>query len=170
MDYQYQRGVVCVPLGDFRKCAPISPLVPLVGNVRARGARQWGVEKTTGDGNDTKVTPQCWSAADMITTPLFGVCWLPSSGVFSIESSKFFGHIVWNRQCFLTIGPVQQTPYVGFWNSVAIFQPSHPFTMETRYLFFCFLCERALIVFLFSVRARCAGKLGSWAVEIKRKT
>lgn len=72
----------------------------------------------------------------MITTPLLGICWLPSSSVLSIGSNnKFFGHIVWNRQCFVTFGPVQQTPYVGFWNSVAIFQPSHPFAMETRYSF-----------------------------------
>lgn len=72
----------------------------------------------------------------MITTPLLGICWLPSSSVLSIESSsKFFGNIVWNRQCFITFGPLQQTPYVGFWNSVAIFQPSHPFAMETRYSF-----------------------------------
>lgn len=95
----------------------------------------------TGDGLRTKVRAQCWSVADMLTSPLLGVCWLPNSGVFSIENSKFF---VWNRQCFLTIGPVQQAPYVGFWNSFAIFQPSRPFTMETRYE------KRSFVSFLFS--------------------
>lgn len=108
----------------------------------------------TGCGMNAKVRAQCWSAADMITTPLFGICWLPSSSVLSIESgSKFFGHIVWNRQCFLTFGPVQQTPYVGFWNSVAIIQPSHPFAMETRYSF-VFSRRSAAAAVLSSVRVQ----------------
>ncbi|KAK5641603.1 hypothetical protein RI129_010150 [Pyrocoelia pectoralis] len=69
----------------------------------------------------------------MITTPLFGVCWLPNN--FSVLSvhNKLLGQLVWNNQCFLTFGHVQSAPYVGFWNSIAIFQPSHSFTMETRY-------------------------------------
>lgn len=81
-----------------------------------------------------KVRPQCWRAAVMITSPLLGVCWLPTNcGILSVQN-KLFGHLVWNQQCFLTFGPVQSAPYVGFWNSVAIFRPSsHPPTMETRY-------------------------------------
>jgi hypothetical protein len=76
----------------------------------------------------------------MITSPLLGLCWLPNNRVVSVHSAqvnnKIFGRLVWNHQCFLTIGQAQSvTPYVGFWNSVAIFQPSsHPLNMETRYL------------------------------------
>jgi hypothetical protein len=76
----------------------------------------------------------------MITSPLLGLCWLPNNRVVSVHSAqvnnKIFGRLVWNHQCFLTIGQAQSvTPYVGFWNSVAIFQPSsHPLNMETRYV------------------------------------
>lgn len=73
----------------------------------------------------------------MITSPLLGLCWLPGNNrVLSVHSvnNKILGRLVWNNQCFLTIGQAV-TPYVGFWNSVAIFQPTtHPFNMETRYL------------------------------------
>lgn len=78
-----------------------------------------------------------WSA-DMITTPLFGVCWLPNNCGAVATTNKLLGQFVWNRQqCFLTLRHVQSAapPYVGFWNTVAIFQPSssaHSFTMETR--------------------------------------
>ncbi|KAF2900143.1 hypothetical protein ILUMI_06042, partial [Ignelater luminosus] len=67
----------------------------------------------------------------MITTPLLGVCWLPNNcSVLSVHN-KLLGQLVWNHQCFLTFGHVQSAPYVGFWNSIAIFQPSQTFTMET---------------------------------------
>lgn len=75
----------------------------------------------------------------MITSPLLGLCWLPNNSVLSVHSAqisnKIFRRLVWNQQCFLAIGQgFSVTPYVGFWNSVAIFQPSsHPFNMETRY-------------------------------------
>lgn len=85
----------------------------------------------------------------MITSPLFGLCWLPNNSVFtginSVQSNnKLFGRFVWNQQCFLTIGQGQTvTPYVGFWNSVAIFQPSsHPFNMETRYNLYTYIYKK----------------------------
>lgn len=91
------------------------------------------------DGGQVGKCSQCWRAAVMITSPLFGLCWLPNNsvltGINSVQSNnKLFGRFVWNQQCFLTIGQGQTvTPYVGFWNSVAIFHPSsHPFNMETR--------------------------------------
>ncbi|XP_044758329.1 protein gustavus isoform X1 [Coccinella septempunctata] len=91
----------------------------------------------------------------MIASSRYGLCWLPNNSVLGVQhggdvgvsnhhqqryhgvnatSAKYFGRLVWNQQCFLTIGQTQSytAPYVGFWNSFAIFQPTtQPFTMET---------------------------------------
>ncbi|XP_019868125.1 protein gustavus isoform X1 [Aethina tumida] len=100
----------------------------------------------------------------MLTSPHLGLCWLPhSSVVHGVNSQpangshstthnshhrhgsgsasgnhppKLYGRLLFNQQrCYFAFAQGHSVaPYVGFWNSVAIFQPSsHPFAMETRY-------------------------------------
>lgn len=89
-----------------------------------------------------KVTAQsALGRRDMLTSPCFGVLLVPPvhTTLFSVQNKQFFGHFVWDPQCFLRLRSLHVNainPYVGYWTGAsALQQLRQPVTMETRYIY-----------------------------------
>lgn len=70
----------------------------------------------------------------MLNAPYFGIFLVPPINQLLVQQNKYFGHVLWDPQCFLRLRNFNVNPYVGYWTgSTALQQIRQPVTMETRY-------------------------------------